>query len=160
MTGNFLDLSEERWSRTLIKEFGIANEVKITGSMPHAEAIAQLTRMNVYVQCSAFEGMPNALLEAAATGVPIVATSVGGVKEIFTDGHDALLVPHANPPALARAIERVLEDEDLALNIANNAAKLCKRYSHERERNEWVTLHQRLIAANVETRTAAGAVSS
>ena len=146
LVGAFTDPLEENWSQTLLREAGLMDAVEVTGFMPHAEAVAQLMRMNVYVQSSAFEGLPNALLEAAATGVPIVATAVGGVKEIFTDGYDALLVPHADHVALTRAIERVIEDRELALRLAENASKLCARFSWELERDAWVELHRRLIA--------------
>jgi glycosyltransferase involved in cell wall biosynthesis len=117
----------------------------LTGMRPHVEAIDQLARMHVYVQCSAFEGMPNTLLEAASVGVPIVATAVGGVKEIFTDGHDALLVPHGDPGALTAGIERVLADANLANTLSRNAARLCARFSQDRERAEWVNLHRRFL---------------
>jgi L-malate glycosyltransferase len=154
LIGEFVDPVEESWSRTLLEESGVANELELTSLLPHHEAMAQLARLHVYVQSSAFEGMPNALLEAAATGVPIVATAVGGVKEVFTHGHDAMLVPHADPVAMARAIEQVLGNEDLAHRLADNAAQLCARFSRERERDEWIALHHDLIAAAVEKRAA------
>jgi L-malate glycosyltransferase len=159
LVGDFTEPSEDHWSRTLLEEAGLAGELELTGFLPHSEAIAQLARMHVYVQSSAFEGLPNAILEAAASGVPIVATAVGGIREIFTHGVDALLVPHADPAALAQAIEQVLDNSDLALRLSENAAKLCQRFSRERERDEWVGLHHRLIADVRDGRTAAPAAS-
>jgi L-malate glycosyltransferase len=151
LVGAFTDPLEQAWSKTLWQEGGVEDAVEVTGFLPHAQAVGQLARMHVYIQASAFEGLPNALLEAAAAGVPIVATAVGGVKEIFTDGKDALLVPHAAPNALTHAIERVIEDRQLAVSLADNAAKLCDIYSGERERAAWVNLHQQLIDSAPET---------
>jgi glycosyltransferase involved in cell wall biosynthesis len=151
LVGDFREPTEERWSRTLLEEGNVLHELEVTGFLPHAEAKEELMRMHVYVQSSSAEGMPNALLEAAAAGVPIVATAVGGVKEIFTHGHDAMLVESADPTGLARAIERVIENSNLALHLADNAAKLCEHYSREREKDAWVTLHRDLIGTAVES---------
>jgi glycosyltransferase involved in cell wall biosynthesis len=67
---------------------------------------------DVMVLPSLTEGSPNVLLEAMAAGVPVVATRVGGIPEIATDGESALLVPPRDPAALARAIGELLEDSD------------------------------------------------
>lgn len=141
LVGDFFDPAEQDWTNFLIREFGFTDRVEITGMLERAQAIEQLQRMRVYVQTSAFEGMPNALLEAAAAGVPIVATAVGGIPEVFTHGVNALLVPHGDPGALARAIRNVLDNELLALELSRNARKLGDTYSRERERREWVELH-------------------
>jgi len=108
--------------------------------------------MHVYVHCAAFEGMPNSVLEAVAVGVPVVATAAAGVKEMFTNEFDALLVPHGDPVALGRAVERVLDNDDLARSLSANAALLCARFSRQRERSEWVSLHRRMLAVSAEAR--------
>jgi len=87
---------------------------------------------DVFVLPSHSEGSPNALLEAMAAGVPIVACKAGGVPETVENGSSALLVPPANPPAMASALARVLEDPALAINLVSNAAeRLAKRFSPE-----------------------------
>jgi L-malate glycosyltransferase len=145
LVGAFTDPIEEAWSRTLWREGNVEDNVEITGFLPHSMAVGQYARMNIYVQASAFEGMPNALLEAAAIGVPIVAPSVGGVKEIFTNEKDALLVPHADHRALTRAMQRIIENPRLGASLAERAAGLCEVYSSERERAAWVNLHRNLV---------------
>jgi len=85
---------------------------------------------DVFVLPSHSEGSPNALLEAMAAGVPIVACKVGGVPETVEDGSSALLVPPANPAAMANALARVLEDPALATRLASNASeRLVMRFS-------------------------------
>jgi len=59
------------------------------------------------------EGSPNAVLEAMAAGVPVVATAAGGVPEILTDQQNGLIVPLRDPLAMAKGIERLLEDQPL-----------------------------------------------
>ena len=54
------------------------------------------------------EGLPNALLEAAGAGVPLVATAVGGMREVLPTASPGLLVPHGDPRAMSEAVTRVL----------------------------------------------------
>ncbi len=145
LAGFFDDAEEAAWSTTLVDELGIAAQTIVTGPFSHAEVGTYLGRMHAYVQASAHEGLPNALLEAAAHGVPLVATSVGGMKEVLVDGESALLAPHGDRDALARAIRRVLEDEVLARRLSSGARALANTLSLERERDAWLALYRRLI---------------
>jgi glycosyltransferase involved in cell wall biosynthesis len=79
---------------------------------------AFLANLDVYTLPSGTEGLSLALVEAALAGVPTVATNVGGVPEIIVADKTGLLVPFADPPALARAIVRLLEDRALASDLA------------------------------------------
>jgi glycosyltransferase involved in cell wall biosynthesis len=77
-----------------------------------------LPGFDVFCLSSRFEGLPLAMLEAMATGVPVVATAVGGIPEVVTDGVDGLLVPAGDPSALATAIGKILDDDALAADLA------------------------------------------
>ncbi len=78
------------------------------------------------------EGSPSVLLEAMAFGVPVVATEVGGIPEIVTNGETALLVPARDPAAMAAALERLISDPGAAANLAQQARKKAKtEYSPE-----------------------------
>ena len=78
------------------------------------------------------EGSPNALLEAMAAGVPIVACKTGGVPETVEDGCSALLVPPSTPAAMASALARILQDPALAARLALNASeRLVTHFSPE-----------------------------
>ena len=123
---------------------GIRGEVRYTGRFPQPEVFEHLRNMHVYVQSSAYEGLPNALLEAASIGVPLVATEVGGMPEVLTDGVNALLVPHGEPIQLTRAIERILGDDALAARLSQGARRLAADLSPEREWAEWLALYRRL----------------
>ena len=87
---------------------------------------------DVFALPSHSEGSPNALLEAMAAGVPIVACKVGGVPETVEDGSSALLVSPSEPAAMVSALARVLEDPELAARLAANASeRLAARFSPE-----------------------------
>lgn len=78
------------------------------------------------------EGSPNVLLEAMAWGVPVVATSVGGIPEMVTHGETALLVPPSQAEPMASAIDLLLSNANLAANLARQArATVESSYSPE-----------------------------
>ena len=145
--GYFTDAGEAAWTERLIGELGVRKETRLTGRFAHSAVFDLLRGLNVYVQSSAFEGLPNALLEAACLGVPLVATAVGGMAEILRDGESGLLVPHGDPAALGAAIGRVLQDDALAMALSRGALALAGELSPERESREWLDLYDRLLCA-------------
>jgi glycosyltransferase involved in cell wall biosynthesis len=85
---------------------------------------------DVFVQPSHVEGMSNALLEAMACGLPVVATTVGAAPQMIEDGVDGLLVPPGDSDALGKALERLLEDADLRQAMGRRAGESVRsRYS-------------------------------
>jgi L-malate glycosyltransferase len=98
--------------KTRARDAGLGDRAIFTGYRPDvAEILSQLT---VSVQPSLNEGLSNVVLESMAAGVPVVATRVGGTPEALIDEVSGLLVPPANPPALAAAIGRMLDDPSRA----------------------------------------------
>jgi glycosyltransferase involved in cell wall biosynthesis len=101
---------------------GIAARVIFTGQVKNVEVY--YAAADVLVNPSHSEGSPYVLLEAMAAGLPIVATAVGGVPEMIENNETALLVPASDPQAMAEAIARLLNDEKLAGQLAENASEL------------------------------------
>lgn len=104
------------------------------------------------------EGMPNSLVEAAAYGLPIVATSVGGVPEMTRNGESALLVPPRNPAALAGAMERLLNDRQMAATLGEHArATLAERARAGQRAHTLLSFYAELLesarAASVSSNT-------
>ena len=92
-----------------------------------------LASFDVFAYPSRFEGLCLAVIEAQAAGVPVVATPVGGIVENVVDGDTGLLVPPNDPPALAQAILRVLDDPQLGRRLAERARpRALERYGRER----------------------------
>ena len=83
---------------------------------------------------SCVDNMPISLLEAMASGVPIVSTNVGGVPYMVQDGVSALLVPPRDPEALAHAARRILEDPQLASRLRRGGLDAVQAYSWDRVR--------------------------
>ena len=90
------------------RRLGLDGIVMLTGYRP--DAVRLMAGCDIFVLGSRYEGLPVALMEASALGLPIVATAVGGIPDAFEDGVDALLVAPGSPAALADAIASLVED--------------------------------------------------
>lgn len=99
----------------------LANHVILAGQTSTPERYYAMA--DVLALPSHSEGSPNVLLEAMAAGVPVVATSVGGVPEIATSEKTALLVPDGDMQAFAQALNRLLSNNELATTLAQAALK-------------------------------------
>jgi glycosyltransferase involved in cell wall biosynthesis len=92
-----------------------------------------LTYCDVAVLPSLTEALPNSVLEYMSAGLPIIATSVGGIPELITHNHTGILIPPANTDALAIAIVRLLKDPELSGRLGLAARKKAQRkFSFER----------------------------
>jgi len=96
--------------RHKIRELKLHERVHLAGYRPHTEALALLKASNIFVMPSRYEGTPIALLEAAALGKAIVASSVGGIPELVTDGEQASLVLPEDPKVLAQALSDLIHN--------------------------------------------------
>jgi glycosyltransferase involved in cell wall biosynthesis len=88
-----------------------------------------IARADVFALSSRYEGFGNVLVEAMACGVPVVATSSPGTREIVSVGLDGLLVDRHEPAALAAALARVLEDSQLRARMAAEARRSASRFA-------------------------------
>ncbi|TFW34376.1 glycosyltransferase family 4 protein [Massilia horti] len=98
-------------AQELMRRLGIEDQVELLGWVGERARTQLLERASVCVLPSYAEGLPMSVLEAMAAGVPVVATRVGGIPEVITDGVEGLLVAPGDVPALAAALDRLLADE-------------------------------------------------
>ncbi len=111
-----------------VADLGLPSRVFMPGFQPNPFAF--IARARVFAHASLLEGLPNVLLEAMACGTPVVSTDCpSGPREIITPGVDGVLVPTADPPALADALGRVLEDAALRERLAKCAAVRVRAFS-------------------------------
>jgi glycosyltransferase involved in cell wall biosynthesis len=128
-----------------IAQYNVEGETHFTGLVRDDAIKEHLMGMRVFVVCSKHDGLPNALLEAAAVGVPLVATAVGGMLDVLVDGENALLVPPEDPIRLTEAIEAVLRDEALARRLSGAAREIVSNLQPEKEKRAWIELYQRML---------------
>jgi glycosyltransferase involved in cell wall biosynthesis len=140
------------------RERGIADRVRWLG-MRHDQANV-LDGLDVAVMSSDFEGTPLLAFECMAAGTPMVATDVGGFRDIFVDGESARLVPPRDPEAMAAAIEELLTDPPSRLAMARAAQARLEEFTIERAVQRVEGLYEELLAAKGVAAPAALAVSA
>jgi glycosyltransferase involved in cell wall biosynthesis len=100
---------------------GLAEVVETTGTLQHAEMVQQYLACDAFVLPSRAEGFPNAMLEAMATGLPVVATPVGAIPDVLQDGVTGFIVPVGDAAALRQAIETLAGDASLRQRMGQAA---------------------------------------
>ena len=119
--------------RHLAAGLGIADRVEFPGAVSPERVRELVEGATAFCLPTLWEGMPAAVLEAMALGVPVVATDVDGIRELVEDGRSGLLVAPRSPDRLADALQRVIEDDDTAAALALEARRLVEReYSFTR----------------------------
>jgi type III pantothenate kinase len=106
----------------------LEDTVHFAGAQDHAQVLAWWQRAHVAVLTSENEGMPVSLMEAAACGVPAVASAVGGIPELVQHGVTGLLTPPGDAPALADALQELLEDRPRAAAMGRAARARVEQY--------------------------------
>ncbi len=110
---------------TMVEQLCLVDRVHFVG---HQQDVRPwLAILDVFVLPSDWEGMSNALLEAMAARLPVVATAIGGTPEVVVDGVTGLLVPPRDPGALAEAITRLLRDHDLRVRMGQAGRERVER---------------------------------
>jgi len=110
-----------------------------------ADARTLYPAFDMFVQASESEGLPNVVLEAAASGLPIVATSVGGTTEILTANVNAVLVPKNDLERLTAAIAEVADDAALRDRLGRAARARAADYAPARLAASTAALYRRLV---------------
>lgn len=129
----------------LAVKLGVSRQTRFLGERTDIDRL--LACADVYVQASHFEGMPNALMEAMAAGIPAVATAVDGARAIIDDGVTGWLTPPNNAEQLAAHICDALRCPENAAQIGANAARsMAERFSVEQMAAAYEALFRSLLS--------------
>jgi glycosyltransferase involved in cell wall biosynthesis len=119
----FGDGPQRQALEALVQERGLQRVVTLHGNVPNERLARWYQAASLFVLASSREGWPNVLNEALACGLPVVATNVGGVPEIVTDGANGILTEERSVEALESAIERGLQHRWDRVDLASQAAR-------------------------------------
>lgn len=114
--------------KRLAEELGVSSHVVLRGWMTQEQLMQEYEMAHLFLHPSETtkdadqEGIPNSMLEAMATGLPVVATQHGGIPEAVTHGHEGLLVPERSPDELATALLTLMNDPALLTRLSTQAA--------------------------------------
>ena len=124
------------------RALGVLGRVRFEGAV--ADASPFYWGADAFAIASRWEGLPLALLEAQASGLPVVAAAAGGVAEAIREGTTGCLVPREDPGALARAMQQVMDQPELARRLGYEAARQAREeWSWERMVSAYEVLYER-----------------
>jgi glycosyltransferase involved in cell wall biosynthesis len=146
---------EETALRELAAQLGLQSAVSFSGRLDRDQMAELLRCASVALNPSRVDNMPNSILEALASGLPVVSTNVGGVPFIVQHDVTALLVSPQDPAAMAQALLRLLGDPDLARRLADNGLREVQRYTWERVAPLWAAVYRNAMAARERQRATA-----
>lgn len=133
--------------QALCNSIGIAKAVCFTGRLDNEKIGSLYRHADLMLNPSLADNMPISLLEAMASGVPVVSTRVGGVPFMVEDGESALLVPAGDAGAMAAAAIRVLGDKSLATRLVNSGIHLVQRFTWSEVKPQLFCVYDRVTKA-------------
>jgi glycosyltransferase involved in cell wall biosynthesis len=110
--------------------------------VPHHEISSYYDDADIFINASSLDNMPVSILEAFASGTPVVTTAPEGMSYLIHDEHTGLLSQPGDARALADNVVRLLRDPELASRLAFNARAELHRYSWETVREEWLKIYR------------------
>jgi glycosyltransferase involved in cell wall biosynthesis len=110
---------------------GVSDRIRFLGSLPHDDVMKRMESADVFVLASSYEGLPHVLIEALASGTPVVATRDAGTVDVIEDGVNGVLVD-PTPEALAAALRELAADRGRLADLREGAAASGRDWTIER----------------------------
>lgn len=129
--------NKRRELEDIIQKNDLNNKVFLKGETD--KVFEEMNKADIFVLSSNYEGMPNALIEAMAMGMPVISTDCkgGGARYLIQDGLNGLLIPIGDQGALVNAMKKLIEERDFAVYLGKNALKIREKLNGDKICNEW-----------------------
>jgi len=127
--------------QALSTELGVAQMVQFVGRVDNARIASLYAQADLVLNASTVDNMPISILEALASGVPVVSTAAGGIPDLVQDGRTAMLVPVGDAAALASAALLLLQDRVLARSVREAGLNLVSKFAWAEVRSSWQALY-------------------
>ncbi|MBL8393516.1 MAG: glycosyltransferase family 4 protein [Candidatus Accumulibacter sp.] len=132
--------------QALVAELGLQDGVHFSGRIANADIPGLYASADCLLNPSTVDNMPISILEAFASGVPVVSTRAGGIPDLVEQGVSGLLVPIGEHEAMARAALRVLQDRALASALRQAGLVQARRYAWPQVKRQWLDAYRRVAA--------------
>jgi L-malate glycosyltransferase len=130
--------------RDLVKSLGLCN-IEFVGNVPHAGIHHFYKEADIFVNASWLDNMPVSILEAFASGTPVVTTAAGGIPNLVEHERTGLLCKPGDWEGLGRNVIRLLDDPQLAVTLARNAHDQSACYKWPAVRSRWLDVYKSLL---------------
>lgn len=162
---------KERWPDATLTVAGYGSEeprlrqraiegVRFVGKVDPAAMPALCDSADLFLNASVVDNQPVSILEAFASGLPVVTTGTGDIPSMVRHEQTGLIVPPGDPGALASAVVRLLEDAGLARSLAAQARTVVERFTWKDVREEWADVYERSAAVKRGRVPAGGSVAA
>lgn len=143
--GKLLQGNYRRYIGQLIQKYGLENNVTYLGFLNEEDMCNRFCKSHVFVNCSSIENSPNSVGEAMVLGMPVVSSDVGGIKSMMMHDRDGLLYQADAPYMLAYSVERIFENDNLALRLANSAHEVAlKRFDPSQVMSDLMIMYNKI----------------
>lgn len=132
--------------RVEARRTGLQQQITFLGHVNRRKLIQTYQNATIHVIPSIYEGLPTVLLEAMACGLPVVATNIGGNRDVISSGVDGFLVPPRSPEDMARMIRMLLEGESLRAKIGKAAREtILLRYTWDKIVDNFMAVYESIL---------------
>ena len=131
--------------RQLVKELNLPG-VRFLGVVPYSQIGATYAGADIFINASRLDNMPVSILEAFASGTPVISTAPEGMNYVIDHERTGLLSPTGDASRLAVNVLRILNDAELASRLAQNAHAELQRYCWDTVREQWLALYRNLLS--------------
>lgn len=139
------DGNEKENLEKMAKELGLERNVEFIGRIPRENTSPYYQEAGIFVLPSLNEGMSNAMLEALASGLPLIATDTGGTKELVEEGKNGFIVKMKDSQDLAEKIEILMKDSDLRKRMGEASRKKAESMSWKNVAEKYFEIYQRIL---------------
>lgn len=138
--------SQRQALEKLVADFNLTDCVIFYGKIEHSKIQNYYDQYDIFLNASNVDNLPGVILEAFASGLPVVSTRAGGIPYLVAEGVTGLLVDIGDSEALAEKVIELVKDPTLALRLANNARLECQKYSWDNVKTALIPLIERNIS--------------
>ncbi|MFX1520238.1 MAG: glycosyltransferase, partial [Promethearchaeota archaeon] len=129
----------------LIKKYDMTEHIRLLGRLKRKQLLEYMRSSDVFIMNSSYEGLSHTIIEAMGCEIPIIATKIGGNKELIRHHWNGLLVDYNEKPQLEEAIRTIIENKVLAKNLVENGKKTYKKFTWENHIEKLLVLFHEII---------------